>query len=50
MITVKMIFKRGSEDFPGRPVIKTLQFTARGMGSIPAQGTKITHVAQGGQN
>ena len=32
-----------SLDFSGRPVVKTLCFHCRGMGSIPAQGTKIPH-------
>ena len=32
-------------DFPGGPVVKTLQFHCRSDGSIPGQGTKIPHVA-----
>ena len=31
-------------DFSGSPVVKTLHFHCRGMGSIPGQGTKILHV------
>ena len=29
-------------DFPSGPVVKTLSFDARGIGSIPGQGTKIS--------
>ena len=29
-------------DFPSGPVVKTLSFHARGIGSIPGQGTKIS--------
>lgn len=39
MSRVKIIFKRGSGDFPGRPVIKTLQFHCKGHGSgVAGQG------------
>ena len=31
---------------PGAPVVKTLHFPCRGHGSIPGQGTKISHEAQ----
>ena len=31
-------------DFPGGPVGKTPHFHCRGTGSIPGQGTKISHV------
>ena len=30
-------------NFPGGPVVKTLCFQYRGLGSIPGQGTKISH-------
>ena len=30
-------------DFPGDPVVKTLPYHCRGEGSIPGQGTKISH-------
>ena len=30
-------------DSPGGPVVKTLPSSAEGVGSIPGQGTKITH-------
>ena len=33
-------------DFPGGPVIKTSPSNARGMGSIPGQGAKISHSSQ----
>ena len=28
-------------EFPGSPVVRALRFTAKGMNSIPGQGTKI---------
>ena len=34
-------FKKQQEDFPGSPVVKTSPSNARGVGSIPVQGTKI---------
>ena len=33
-------------DFPDSPMVKTLPFCCRGMGSIPGQRTKIPHVVQ----
>ena len=36
-------------DFPGGPVVKTLCFTAAGVGSILGQGTKNLHVVRCGQ-
>ena len=36
-------------DFPGRPVVKTSCFTARGTGSIPGWGAKILRATQCGQ-
>ena len=35
--------KTKSRDFPGGPVVKTPAANARGMGSIPCQGTKISY-------
>ena len=35
--------KTKSRDFPGGPVVKTPAANARGMGSIPSQGTKISY-------
>ena len=32
-------------NFPGSPVVKTLDPSAGGTGSIPGQGTKIPHAA-----
>ena len=40
-------FKR---EFPGSPLVKTLDFQAGGMGSIPGWGTKIPHAVQNGKN
>ena len=37
------------KDFPGGPVIKTLYFHCRGVGSIPDQGTMILHAEQDGE-
>ena len=36
-------------DFCGGPVVRTLCFHCRGMGSIPGWGTKILHVMWHGQ-
>ena len=37
---------KGTQDFPGSPVVKTLRVsTAGGTGSIRGQGTKIRHAA-----
>ena len=36
-------------DFPGSPVVQTPQSRARGVGSIPGQGTKIPHEARHGK-
>ena len=41
-----MWVQKGLWDFPGGPVVKTLRFQCRGMGSIPGQGTKIPHSVQ----
>ena len=41
-------FKKLFRDFPGRPVVKTPCFHW-GAGSIPGQGTKISHAAWHGQ-
>ena len=30
-------------EFPGCPVVKSLQFHRRGMGSVPNRGTKISY-------
>ena len=39
-----------SRDFPASPLVKTWSFhSARDMGSIPAQGTKILHAMGNGQ-
>ena len=35
------VLKTSSKDFPGGPVVKTLNFQCRGPGSNPVQGTKI---------
>jgi len=35
--------KTKNRDFPGGPVVKTPAANARGMGSIPSQGTKISY-------
>ena len=35
-----------TRDFPGGPVVVTPAGNAGGMGSIPGQGTKISHVAR----
>ena len=35
-----------SRDFPGGPVVKILSSSAKGMGSIPGQGAKISHSSQ----
>ena len=32
--------------FPGGPVVKTSHYNAVGKGSIPGQGTKISHASQ----
>ena len=37
------ILRVTGKDFPGGPVVKTLPFNARGVGSIPSGGTKIPH-------
>ena len=37
--TKKSGFKTWKKDFPGSPVVKTLSFTAEGIGLIPGQGT-----------
>ena len=36
-------------NLPGSPMIKTLHFHCRGMGSIPGGGTKIPHAMKHGQ-
>ena len=36
-------------DFPGGPVVKTLYFHCRGMGSIPGPVTKLPHTAHHGK-
>jgi len=42
-----MVYKIGRfRDFPGGPVVKTLPFTAEGVGSIPGWGPKILHTSQ----
>ena len=33
------------EDFPDSPLVKTSPPNARGVGSIPSQGTKIPHAS-----
>ena len=35
-------------DFPGSPVVQTLCFQCKGLGSIPVQGTKIPHAMRCG--
>ena len=35
-------------DFPGGPVVKTLCFQCRGLGSIPGRGTEDPHTVQHG--
>ena len=37
-------------DFPGIPQVKTVLPSQDGKGSIPGQGTKISHEMQCGQN
>ena len=37
-------------DSPGGPVVKTLHFQCKGMGSISGQGTKIPHAMWQGQS
>ena len=36
-------------EFPGCSVVRTRRFHCWGLGSIPAQGTKIPHAMQHGQ-
>ena len=38
--------RRGSRDFPGGPVDKTLPSNAGGVGSIPGWGGKIPHTSR----
>ena len=38
-------FKKQQEDFPVSSVVKTSPSNARGVGSIPVQGTKIPHAS-----
>ena len=38
------------QDFPGGPVVRTLCFHCRGMGSIPGWGIKILQAMWCGQN
>ena len=38
--------KSSRREFPNGPVIRTLEFSLQGLGSIPSQGTKIPQVAQ----
>ena len=38
--------KTSPRDFSGSPVVKTLRFQCRGLGSIPGPGTKIPHVTE----
>ena len=35
-----------SRDFPCGPLVKNLPFNAGDVGSIPSQGTKISHTAE----
>ena len=43
------VLKTSSKDFPGGPVVKTLNFQCRGPGSNPVQGTKILDAIWQGQ-
>ena len=36
-------------EFPGSPAVRSLHFTAEGLGSIPGQVTKILQVTECGQ-
>ena len=38
--------QKKAREFPGSSVVKTLYFGSRESGSIPGQGTKVTHVMQ----
>ena len=39
----KLIAEESARDFLSGPVVRTLSFHCRGLGSIPVQGTEITH-------
>ena len=39
------IKRQSGWDFPGGPVVKNLPYNAGDAGSIPGQGTKISHAA-----
>ena len=41
--------KKMPREFPGCSVVRTRRFHCWGLGSIPAQGTKIPHAMQHGQ-
>ena len=46
---IERVLKTSSKDFPGGPVVKTLNFQCRGPGSNPVQGTKILDAVWQGQ-
>ena len=48
----KTLFSQYQEflNFPGSPVVRTLHFYSKGLGSIPGWGTKILHDALCGKN
>ena len=48
LIPPHCVFKNGDWDFPGYPMVKIS--TARGIGLIPGQGTKIWHATWHNQN
>ena len=41
-VTVNQLRSKPNGDFPGRPVVKTLCFSRRGVGLTPARVTKLT--------
>ena len=48
-ITQSTSKKKKKLEFPGGPVVRTLRFHAKGLGSIPGQGTKIHQDMRRGQ-
>ena len=48
--SINQIFFFFKREFPGGPLVKTLDFQVGGMGSIPGWGTKIPHAVQNGKN